>query len=237
MTYRRLLTPLVIGLAFSTLVGAQGSQGTQKPQVAIPKPGVPQIMTLEDRFVRIAYNNEGYVSLGYRLANGLVGQEWILIEVGMTVREGVPNFKLMRSDVTLSLPDNSTVPLPTNNDYRQVDLRAIENQTKVINDAINYFPPSARGACRIGYFAEMSSGLMAYDEVELTSIRGCVGRLYFKIPGGLKHGQYFLNVKFPKSVVRVPFRIMTAEEEKFMEKNWKDIKKQVDEAFKKGKDD
>ena len=235
MTTRRLLTPLVIGLAFGTLVGAQGSQGTQKPQVAIPKPGVPQIMTLEDRFVRIAYNNEGYVTMGYRLANGLVGQEWILIEVGATVRDGVPNFKLMRSDITLSLPDNSTVPLPTNNEYRDVDLRGIENQTKVINDAINYFPPSARSACRIGYFAEMSSGLMAYDEVELTSIRGCVGRLYFKIPGGLKHGQYFLNVKFPKSVVRVPFRIMTAEEEKFMEKNWKDIKKQVDDAFKKGK--
>ena len=79
--------------------------------------------------------------------------------------------------------------------------------------------------------------MLAYEEVELSSIRGCVGRLYFKIPGGLKHGQYFLNVKFPKSVVRVPFRIMTAEEEKFMEKNWKDIKKQVDDAFKKGKDD
>ena len=237
MTYRRLLTPLVIGLAFGTLVGAQGSQGTQKPQVAIPKPGVPQIMTLEDRFVRIAYNNEGYVSLGYRLANGLVGKDWILIEIGATVRDRQPNFKLKRSDITLSLPDNSTVPLPTNPEYREVDLRAIEQQSTVINDSINYFPPSARGGCRIGYFAEMSSGLMAYDEVELTSIRGCVGRLYFKIPGGLKHGQYFLNVKFPKSVVRVPFRIMTAEEEKFMEKNWKDIKKQVDDAFKKGKDD
>jgi hypothetical protein len=203
--------------------------------VAIPNPGVAEIMTLEDRFVRIAYNNEGYISLGYRLANTLVGKEWFFIEIGATVRDGKPNYKLKRTDISLTLPDNSTVPLPTNPEYREVDLRGIENQAKVIYDSINYFPPSARGTCRIGYFAEMSSGLLAYEEVELSSVRGCVGRLYFKVPGGLKYGQHFLNVKFQNSVVRVPFRIMTKEEEKFMEKNWKDIRKQVQDAFKGGK--
>jgi hypothetical protein len=233
MTARRLFSPVAVVLALSTLVAA-APQGTQKPTVKIPEPGVPQIMTLEDRFVRIAYNNEGYVSLGYRLANGLVGKDWILIEVGMTVRDGKPNYKIKRSDISLTLPDNSKVPLPTNPEYREVDLRAIENQSKVINDSINYFPPSVRSACRIGFFSEMSSGTLAYEEVELSSIRGCVGRLYFKVPGGLKHGQYFLNVQFLNSLVRVPFRIMTAEEEKMLSKNWKDIKKQVDEAFKKG---
>ena len=40
-------------------------------------------------------------------------------------------------------------------------------------------------------------------------------------------------MKFAKSLVRVPFRILTKEEEKFLDKNYKDIKKQVDEAFKK----
>ncbi len=39
-------------------------------------------------------------------------------------------------------------------------------------------------------------------------------------------------MKFPKSVVRVPFRILTKEEEQFADKNYKDIKKQVEEAFK-----
>jgi hypothetical protein len=235
MTARHILPPVAVGLALSALVTAGANQqGTQKPQVKIPEPGVPQIMTLEDRFVRIAYNNEGYVSLGYRLANGLVGKEWIMMDVGMTVRDGKPNYKIQRSDISVSLPDNSTQPLPTNPEYREQDLRAIENQSKVINDSINYFPPSVRSACRIGFFSEMSSGTLAYEEVELSSVRGCVGRLYFKIPGGLKYGQYFLNVKFPNSVVRVPFRIMTAEEEKLLSKNWKDIKKQVDEAFKKG---
>src|SRR6186713_3378239 len=87
MTVRLFVSTIAIGVACSTLVGAgsQGSQATQKPKptVAIPNPGVPQIMTLEDRFVRIAYNNEGYVTMGYRLANGLQGKEWIRLDVGM----------------------------------------------------------------------------------------------------------------------------------------------------------
>jgi hypothetical protein len=33
----------------------------------------------------------------------------------------------------------------------------------------------------------------------------------------------------------VPFRILTKEESEFLEKNYKDIEKQVEAAFKKGK--
>jgi ribosomal protein L18E len=35
-------------------------------------------------------------------------------------------------------------------------------------------------------------------------------------------------VKFANSTIRVPFKIYTKEEEKFIDKNWKDIKKQVE---------
>lgn len=236
MTVRLLVSTIAVGVACSTLVGAgsQGSQGTQKPTVAIPNPGVPQIMTLEDRFVRISYNNEGYVTMGYRLANGLQGKEWIMLEVGMALREGVQPFKLPRTAVSLSTPDGGKLPLPTQTEYSQVDLRGLDQQAKVINDAINYFPPNVRGTCRVGFFAELGSGTSSFNEVELSDNRGCVGRLYFKIPGGLKLGQHFLNVQFKNSLVRVPFRILTKEEEQFLNKNWKDIKKQVDEAFRKG---
>ena len=74
---------------------------------------------------------------------------------------------------------------------------------------------------------------MPWDEVELSNTRACLGRLYFKIPGGITYGQHWLNVKFEKRLVRVPFRILTKEEETFVNKNYKSIKKQVDEAFKK----
>ena len=48
----------------------------------------------------------------------------------------------------------------------------------------------------------------------------------------IKHGQHWLNVQFEKSLVRVPFRILTKDEEKLASKNDKDIRKQVQEAFK-----
>jgi len=234
MTDRRKRTLGLASVLLTTLTLAADEKAAP-PRVKIPEPGVPQIMTMEGRFVRAAYNNEGYVILGYRLANMSVGQPWLLLEVGVTVRDKVPSYSLTPAAVSLETPDGKTIPLPSNQEFREANLSGLQKQAEMIRDSINYFPPSANRACRIGFFADLDDRAMSYDRVELTPDRGCVGRLYFKIPGGLKHGQYFLNVKFPKSVVRVPFRIMTAEEEKFMEKNWKDIKKQVDEAFKKGK--
>ena len=68
--------------------------------------------------------------------------------------------------------------------------------------------------------------------MDLSSDRACVGRLFFRIPGGIAYGQYWLNVKFEKSLLRVPFRILTNDEEKFLGKNYKSIEKQVKEAFK-----
>ena len=55
--------------------------------------------------------------------------------------------------------------------------------------------------------------------------------VFFKVPGGVTYGQHFLNVKFADSTLRLPFRILTKDEEKLLEKHYKSIKKQVDEAF------
>ena len=77
----------------------------ETPKVKIPEAGVPQIMTLEGRYVRVAYNNEGYAILGYKLANLSVGEEWMMLEVGLALREGVPDYTLKREAVSLELPD------------------------------------------------------------------------------------------------------------------------------------
>src|SRR5262249_1748491 len=199
--------------------------------VKIPEAGVPQIMTIEGSFVRAAYNNEGYVILGYKTANMSVGDEWMLLEVGMTVREGVPSFKLKRDDVNLSTPDGSKTGLATVEEYRKADLRALENRAKVARDSINYFPPMASQACRIGFFSELGQAVLPWEDVELSYTRACVGRLFYHVPGGIKYGQHWLNVKFQNSLVRVPFRIFTKDEEKLMNKHYKDIRKQVKEAF------
>ena len=41
------------------------------------------------------------------------------------------------------------------------------------------------------------------------------------MPGGITYGQHWLNVKFEKSLVRVPFRILTKDEEKLLSKNYR----------------
>jgi hypothetical protein len=228
-----------MSLALLTLMSMQSvaalgdSQAQQKPTVQIPKPGVSEIMTLEGTWVRVAYNNEGYAILGYQLANRSIGEPWMLLEFGTTVREGVPNYTLKREALSLDTPDGKTIPMATEEEYRKADVRALLNREKVQRDSINYFPPSASQACRIGFFAELDSRAMMYDQVELSSTRGCVGRIFFNVPGGIQYGQHWLNVKFEKSVIRVPFRILTEDEEKLLSRNYKDIRRQVQDAFKK----
>jgi hypothetical protein len=93
----------------------------------------------------------------------------------------------------------------------------------------------ASRACAIAFFANVGDPgrQLAYDEVELSSTRGCVGRLYFHVPGGIKYGQHWLLVNFGGSEVQVPFRILTKEEEKEFKKSWQDLKKQHEESYKK----
>lgn len=218
-------------LVLSPLQMRGDAQGQAKPVVQIPQPGVPQIMTMEGKFVRAAYNREGYVILGYQASNRSVGDEWMLLEVGLTVLDGTPNYTLTRDALSLETPDGKTLPLPSVAEHREGDTRAIQQRAKVQRDSINYFPPSASRATRLGFFADLESRALPWDQVELSNRNATVGRLYFKIPGGIKLGQHWLNVKFRDSVVRVPFKILTEDEEKLLSKNYKSIEKQVKEAF------
>ena len=218
--------------AAATLHAQQGG----KPQVAIPDPQVPEIMTMQGKFVRAAYNNEAYVILGYQVANRSIGEKMMMIDIGTTVMDGVKEYTLKREHITLDLPDGKNIPIATVEQYRGApEVKAIEARARVQRDSINYFPPMASRACRIGFFSDLSGPAMAWDEVAISNTRACAGRLFFVVPDGIKHGQHFLNVKFERSVIRVPFRILTEDEEKLLGKNYGDIKKQIDNAFKKPK--
>lgn len=225
---------LLLSLAVRALPAvAQDKPEDAPPKLTIPVPGVPQIMNMEGRFVRAAYNNEGYAILGYRAANLSVGQKWMLLDIGLTVRDGTPEYTMTREAITLETPDGQTHPMLTEEEYRKAPLDALEKRAQVQSDPINYFPPHAQTACRIGFFADLDSGVRGYDQVTLNSQRGCLGRVFFQVPAGIAVGQHWLNVKFAGSLVRVPFRILTKKEYKYFDKNYKDIEKQVEEAFRK----
>ena len=226
---------LVALIAMPPLAAMDEDRGQEPPKVKIPEAGVPQVMTIEGTYVRAAYNNEGYAIIGYKLANMSVGEEWMLIEFGTTVLDRTPNYRLKRDALSLETPDGKTLPMASVEEYRAANLSALQNRERVARDSINYFPPSASQACRIGFFSELANRARAWDEVELSNTRGCVGRLFFHVPGGIAYGQHWLNVKFEKSLVRVPFRILTKDEEKLLSKNYGNIRKQVQEAFKKKK--
>ncbi len=224
------------GAALAALVLALGVQpALAQIKVEAPKPTVPEVFTLMGQYVRMAYNNQGFVTLGYRMAQESIGEEWVMLEVGLTVRGSAKNVTIKRQDLTLRTPDGATIPLATQKDYAGAGyLRALNTRARVVRDSINYFPLEATRGCAIQFFANLGQGgnQIAYDQVELSSNRGCVGRLYFHVPGGIKIGQHWLDVNFGESKVEVPFRILTKEEQKLLEKNWEDIKKQHDEMYK-----
>jgi hypothetical protein len=219
-----------VGVAGMIVIPAQG-QEKPKPKVTVPDAGVPQAGSIEGKFVRAVWNNEGYVIMGYQVANRSIGDEHMMLDLGTTVLGNTPEYKLKRDAISVTTPDNKTIPLMTVEEYRKADVRAIESRARVQRDSINYFPPQASQGCRIGFFAEPNSPALAWDEVAVSNRRACAGRLFFTIPGGIKYGQYYLNVKFAGSELRAPFRILTEDEEKLLGKNYKDIKKQVEEHF------
>jgi len=188
-----------------------------------------QTFDVKGEYVRLVYNDEGWVVLGYRVANGSVGEEWMLLEVGVTLREGVKDQKLVRESLTVTTPDGASILLASQEEFSKASLRALDARANMIRDSINYFPLMADKPCRIGFFTDISEpgrGL-AYDEVELNYQRACVGRAYFKIPGGIQYGQHFLNVQLAGSTVNVPFRIMTKEELKENKAKWEELQKQL----------
>jgi hypothetical protein len=212
-------------------VQTSADAASQDQPVVLPKPGVPQVSTMEGKFVRASYNNEGYVILGYQASNRSVGEEWMLLEVGITLREGVSDYRLTREAISLDTPDGKTIPLPSITEQRGGGVNAIQQRAKVQRDSINYFPPKASRACALLFFPDLDARALPFDEVDLSDDRACLGRFYFKIPGGIAYGQHWLNVKFRNSLVRVPFRILTEDEERFVSKNYKSIERQVKEAF------
>jgi len=235
MTIGRPISMMLVALSVMSWISSVHA-GDPQQTVQIPSPGVPQIMTLEGTFVRAAYNNEAYVILGYQIANRTVGDEWIMLDVGLTLMEKVRDYTLKRDDISLDTPDGN-LPLPSIAEYRENEakVQALQNRMKVQRDSINYFPPWTHGVNRLGFFSDLGSRAMPWNQADVSSDRACMGQLYFHVPGGSKHGQYWLNVKFAESVVRVPFRLFTEAEEKTLDKNFGDIKKQVDNAFRKNK--
>lgn len=206
---------------------------TSISDVKAPVAPVPQAFSLQGEFVRVACNNEGFVTLGYRVANGSVGDEWMMLDAGFTVRDGVKAYDLKRDAISLKTPDGKLIPLATQKEYAAAFyLPALNKRAQVTRDNLNYFPAEVNKACALLFFSDLGrkGAPPAFEQVDLTDNRACLGRLFFKVPGGIQVGQHWLVTKFATSEVHVPFRILTKDEEKFLRKNWEDLNKALREG-------
>ncbi len=218
---------MALAVMVITTLGAPVAQA-QLEDLKKPEPTVPQAFTLQGEFVRMAYNNEGFVTLGYRIADGSVGDEWMLLEMGVTLQNKIRDQKLTREDLTLVTPDGTHISLASQKEFNKANLRALDKRATMMRDSINYFPAGVTRVNTMNFFADPSgkSRTLAYDQVSLHYQFATVGRIYFHVPGGIKVGQHWLYVQFADSVVQVPFRIFTKEEGKEFRKMWKTLKKE-----------
>ncbi len=197
-----------------------------------------EAVLVEDQFVRVAYNNEGFVIVGYRVANQSVKQEWMLLNVGVTVRKGVEPQTLTRDQFKVVTPDGTIVNLATEEEYQKGEGYIVRLEQANITQAepIDYFPAGTNLPCSLTFFTDPTHPREgeARNQVELASTNACMGMLFFHIPGGIQYGEYNLDVHFENSIVKVPVKIMTKKEAQAFEKEWKqELKKERQEGHKK----
>jgi hypothetical protein len=228
------VTLAVALLLLGVMGGGATVAGPQPQPVIAPQPSVPEQFRLEGEYVSIAYNKEGFASLGYRMATEEIGGEWLLLRVGITLLKPNGNYTLKREHLSLQTPDGKTIPLATQKEYGTPDLRALMKRARVITDSINYHPIDASEPRALRFFSDLGreGAELSYDQAELGWQRFCFGRLYFHIPGGIQVGQHSLNIQFAGSKLQVPFRILTKEEEREFRNKWQDLRRQQEAAMK-----
>jgi len=184
---------------------------------------------VEGQFVRVAENDEGWVVLGYETANGSLKEKWMLLEIGLTLQNGVKDQKITRDQIKLVTPDDQVISMATQEEYMSghATLDAMNARVNIESQSINYFPVGRTRPCRIGFFGNMDQrvGNLSFNEVTVDDRSACLGRIYFQVPEGIQLGNYNFDVQFAGSIVRVPFKIMTKEEAKEFDKEWKAEKK------------
>jgi hypothetical protein len=178
-------------------------------------PAVRARMEMKGTYIQVVYNTEAWVVLGFQPANFFVGEDWMLLDVGITLLEGEKNQDLTREDFKLLTPEGSALTMATREEYGAAAgvLKMLNKRANRQGESINHFPVGTTDSCRIDFFSDPTEDSpIPCEKVEVANGRACLGRLFFKIPGSIQYGQYWLLVQFEKSQLKVPFKVMTEKE-------------------------
>ena len=69
---------------------------------------------------------------GKACANRSIGEDWMLLEIGATVLDGVPNYTLTRDALSLETPGGKTILLASTPEYRKANLPT-EDEEKLLS--------------------------------------------------------------------------------------------------------
>ena len=188
------LSVVVIGLA-ATFLGCSSATPTDTPRV--------------DRMGRYVLKQDGpelWTVLGYRFANTQLGDDWLILEVGLS-SPGGQNAAIKRENVFVRTPGGTKVPLATQAEFNEAwgKLRPVVNAANVNRDPLGYFP-EGREECAVQFFVAPGTGV-AFDEVSVNDRRQCYGRLFFNVPGGIQAGRWVFGIDLPESETRIPFEL------------------------------
>jgi hypothetical protein len=159
------------------------------------------------RYILKQFGPELWAVLGYKFANTQLGDEWMLLEVALTSPAG-QFARVLRDDVFLTSPNGNRIELASQEEYNEAwgeVLRPMIARANINRDPLEYFPPN-REECPIQFFVQPGQGV-SFDEVSLSQDRGCVGRLFFQVPGGIQSGRWVFGIDLEESEIRIPFEL------------------------------
>ena len=186
---------LVVVALITVTIGCSSATPTDTP-------GVDRM----GQYILRQYGPELWTVLGYKFANSQIGEEWMILEVAMTAPPGQVA-TVTREDVFLRTPSGDRISVPTQKDFNEIfgSLQSTIARANVNRDPLDYFPPD-REACAMQFFVT-PGGPVSFDEVVVNQFRGCVGRLYINVPGGIQPGRWTFAIDQPESEIRIPFEL------------------------------
>jgi hypothetical protein len=188
-----------LGVALGTLLAVAVGCSSAVPTET---PGVERL----GEYILRERGAEAEVVLGYRFANMSLGEEWLILELAVTSPPG-QSAKVERDNIFVRTPDGVRIPAATQKAFNEAyqKMRSTVTQANVARDPMDYFPPN-REPCSIQMYVAPGEGV-AFDQVTVNDRRGCQGKMFFYVPGGIQPGRWVLGIDLEETDIRIPFEL------------------------------
>ncbi len=193
-THFRIRAELAVAVAAAMLFAAVASAKSE-PRAELERVGATAI---------VYRGPQVDVALSYRFAKYNPNGNWLLLETVMTAESDPVD--IPRGAIAVRTPTGEVVPLAPQallaEDYGS--LASAIARADVIREPLGYLTPRRFRPMRL--FAQYGPGI-AFPTVWLDQWHNDYGRLFFRLPDGVRKGNYELLINLPEGKVVMPFAI------------------------------